>query len=77
MAKYQKGQQVLISDEVEGSKLGGFQVEIWTVDDVKNLYMVVLRDPVVLGGERTGIYFWITEDHLKEVPEDGSDEAGM
>ena len=73
MAKYQKGQHVLISDEVEGSRMGNFPVEIWVVDDVKNLYMVVYRDPVVLGGENTGIFFWVPEDNLKEMPE--SDET--
>ena len=77
MAKYQKGQHVLLSDEVEGTRLGGFEVEIWVVADVMNMYMVVLRDPVVLGGTNTGVFFWVPEDNLKEVPEDGSAETSM
>lgn len=77
MAKYQKGQKVIISDEVEGSRLGGFPAEIWTVDEVKDLYMVVLRDPAVFGGEKTGIFFWIMEENLKEAEENGSDETSV
>lgn len=77
MAKYQKGQHVLLSDEVEGTKLGGFEVEIWVVDDVKNQYMVMFHDPVVLGGMSTNVFFWVPEDNLKEVLEDGSDETGV
>ena len=75
MAKYQKGQQVLISDEVEGTRLGGFPVEIWTVDEAKNLYIVMLRDPVVLGGENTGVFFWVPEENLKDMPEPNASDA--
>ena len=72
MAKYQKGQKLQIKEGIEKSQMGGFEVEIFQVDDTRKTpaYMVIYRDGAALGGYGTGIYFWMSEDDLEEIPDE-------
>ena len=81
MAQWKKGDKLQIREGIENSRIGGFPVTVFQVDDStlnpKVMYMVEFRDPAMLDGEATGTFFWILEENLVEVLNDGSDETSV
>ena len=81
MAQWKKGDKLQIREGIENSRIGGFPVTVFQVDDStlnpEVMYMVEFRDPAMLDGENTGSFFWILEKNLVEVLDNGSDETGV
>ena len=81
MAQWKKGDKLQIREGIKDSRIGGFPVTVFQVDDTtlpnNVMYMVEFRDPAMLDGEHTGSFFWILEENLMEVINDGSDETGV
>lgn len=84
MAKWVKGDKLKIKTGIEGSRIGGYPVTVFKVDETtlkdKVMYMVELRDPAMLDGEKVGTFFYILEENLVEAEEGagyGSDETSV
>lgn len=73
MAKWKKGDKLIIKEGIEESRIGGFPVSVFQVNEDlvpdQVLYMVELRDPAMLDGKNTGSFFYIVEDNLDEPEE--------
>ena len=81
MAQWKKGDELKIREGIKESKIGGFPVTVFDVDETtlpeKTMYMVELRDTAMLDGKNTGSFFWILEENLAEVLDDGSEEQDL